>query len=456
MPEPTLSWLPSREPDALAQAATDLFVDEFGVAPTGVWAAPGRVNLIGEHIDYAGGASIPFALEQLTAVAVRPRADARVRAVSTLAGVGESDAGTDAGSAGDAAAAGSAGSAGDVLNRAEVALADVSAAGPRTWMGYIAGTIWAGLDSGVLSPGASSAPGTGISGFDIAVVSDVPVGSGLSSSAALECAVAVAAFELMTGRAPDDAERAQLVAACIRAENEVVGASTGGLDQNASLFGRAGSALMLDFSTGVRHLVPFDLAGAGQVLLIADTNAPHALNDGQYASRRGVIDEVQVALGQEFNCGEHASLRDIARAAGGADHAVAAARAWAESTGADAELVERRVRHVVEETDRTLRAGELLESNDLDGFKELMRDSHVSLRDLYEVTTPELDSAFAAAGEFGARMTGGGFGGAVIALVPAERAEATALAIATAAAEHGFPEPTFLLARPGDGARRLR
>ena len=396
-----LNWIDTRSDAELAAAARDLFAAAFPDAPepAGVWAAPGRVNLIGEHIDYAGGASIPFALEQNTAVAVAPRTDGLVRIASEFDGS---------------------------VAQASLPLSEVRPGHPSNWSGYVVGTIWAAT-AAVLT----------CTGLDIAIVSDVPVGSGLSSSAALECSVAVAAYELCHGKAPDDSARAQLAQACIRAENEVVGASTGGLDQNASLLGQRGKALFLDFSTGAVERVPFNIEAQDMVLLIADTNAPHTLSDGQYASRRGIIDAVQAAAGR--------SIREI-------PDAVAFA---ATVNPQEAELYRRRVRHVVEETERTLAAATALTSSDPAEFRRLMRESHISLRDLYEVTTPELDSAFTAAGEIGARMTGGGFGGAVIALIPRSDVESTAQAIYDAAASRSFPEPTFLVARPGDGARRL-
>ena len=397
-----LKWIETRTDEELAAAARALFASAFpdSPEPAGVWAAPGRVNLIGEHIDYAGGASIPFALEQNTAVAVAPRSDGLIRIASEYDGS---------------------------IAHAEAPLADVRSGYPADWSGYVAGTIWAATAAGALH----------CTGLDIAIVSDVPVGSGLSSSAALECSVAVAAYELSHGHVPDDAARAQLAQACIRAENEVVGASTGGLDQNASLLGQRGKALFLDFSTGAVERVPFNIEAQDMVLLIADTNAPHTLSDGQYASRRGIIDAVQSAAG--------CSIREIPNAV---DFA-------ATVDPAEAELYRHRVRHVVEETNRTLDAATALASSDLDTFRRLMRESHISLRELYEVTTPELDSAFTAAGELGARMTGGGFGGAVIALIPQSSVESTAQAIHDAAVSRSFPEPTFLVARPGEGARRL-
>ncbi|APT84676.1 galactokinase [Corynebacterium aquilae] len=395
-----------RDDTQLAADATALFTHTFGTTPTGVWAAPGRVNLIGEHVDYADGVSIPFALGQSTAAACAPRTDGLLRIVSQ---------------------------ADDTL-RLDIPLAEVGPNNPANWAGYIAGSIWAGLDSGAIPT---------CEGMDIALVSDVPVGSGLSSSAALECSVAVAAYELATGTSPDDTARAALVDACIRAENEVVGASTGGLDQRASLFGQPGHALAIDFAANTFTLVPCDMDAAGLVLLIADTNAPHSLADGQYASRRGVIDAVAHDLG---------SLRTLPNGA-------EAARTWAQgehnTAGIEPEVAARRVKHVQEETTRTIEAAHALERADFDTFRRLMADSHISLRDHFEVVTEELESAFQAAGAHGARMTGGGFGGSVIALVPKDQVESTMAAIAAAAKKGGYPEPTFMLATPSAGARRI-
>ncbi|OFL76649.1 galactokinase [Corynebacterium sp. HMSC077B05] len=395
-------WIESRTPDALAADATALFNAEFGTAPTGVWAAPGRVNVIGEHVDYAGGVCIPFALPLQIAAAVTPREDTKVVAASQK---------TDG-----------------TVARAEVDLKDIRPGGDIGWLGYVAGTVWAAHESGALE---------NLTGLNIALVSDVPLGSGLSSSAALECSVAVAAYELDHGQGPDDAARHQLADAAMRAENDIVGASTGGLDQTASLFGAEGKALVIDFDSHTHRLVNFDIADQDLVLLIADTNAPHELNDGQYASRRGVIDDVQNALGSL----RHLSEEQIA--------------AWAHENGKDATLYAKRTGHVLHETARTLQAADALEAGDFDTFRRFMADSHASLRDGLEVTTPELDSAAEAAGTLGARMTGGGFGGAVIALIAKARVGDTVAAIASAAEEKGFAEPTFYIATPGDGARRL-
>lgn len=405
-------WINTRSPEQLDIDARALFTKVFGNDPEGVWAAPGRVNVIGDHVDYAGGISIPFALQQNTAVAVRRRNDALLNLVSLIPGAQEPA-------------------------RFSIALDQVGPLNPTTWAGYVVGTIWAGVQSGVIPQ---------CDGLDIAIVSDVPVGSGLSSSAALECSIGVAAYELAVGRTPDAAARAGLVEAAIRAENEVVGASTGGLDQRASIFGEEDKALVIDFHTDQFRLVPFDLESRDLVLLIADTNAPHTLNDGQYASRRGVTDEVAHALG-----GEAATIRSVSSDGDILDRT----RDWATANGKDVDVVVRRVKHIVEETERTAEAATALDAGNFDRFRELMKDSHISLRDQYEVSTPELDSAFDAAGQYGARMTGGGFGGSVITLVAANRVEEVATAIADAAQRQGYPEPTFVMASPGQGARRL-
>lgn len=405
------TWIHTRTPEQLAADAINLFKATFNGTPSGVWGAPGRVNVIGDHVDYAGGVSIPFALQQLTAVAMSPRRDGIYSVTSIAPGKSAEEA-----------------------MQFRIPVTQVGPLSPNNWAGYIVGTIWAMEEAGIIDR---------VQGFDIAVVSDVPLGSGLSSSAALECSTAVGAFEILHKRPPSEEELAGIVEACMRAENDVVGASTGGLDQRASIYGKAGQALVIDFHADTCAHVPFDLAKEKLALLIADTNAPHALNDGQYASRRGLIDEVTKALG-----GEDSTLRDI-------DDAVRKTNQWAKDTHHDVDEATKRVKHVVEETNRTLRAAHSLEQGDFHAFSQFMADSHESLRDQYEVVTPELESAFQAAGAFGARMTGGGFGGSVITLVPEDKVEETARRIDTAASEKGFPSPTFLVATPGDGARRL-
>ncbi|WP_291474004.1 galactokinase family protein [Corynebacterium sp.] len=403
----------------------------------GVWVAPGRVNLIGEHVDYAGGVSLPFALPQCTAAAVGRRDDGVLRLVSLVPGS-------------------------ETPQEISIALSEVGPGSPEGWAGYAAGAVWAGVQDGVIPD---------CDGLDIALVSDVPLGAGLSSSAALECSVALAACELSLGRAPEAAETAHLVTVCMRAENEVVGASTGGLDQRSSFYGADGEVLAVDFLHDTVDLVPCDLESAGLALLIINTNAPHRLADGQYASRRGVVDAVGRVAG-------HGTVGGFLAENPGAEGRRELERivdTWAVSPEAE-ELLEgdleertatahRRIRHIIGEIHRTadVTVTSLKESGRLTTetaalLGQMMNGSHESLRDLFEVTVPELDSAqesALAAGALGARMTGGGFGGSVIALVPAGETVAVATAVVDAAASRGLPEPTFFTAVPSDGARRI-
>ena len=415
---------PALDPREGAAAATALLREALGGEPDGVWYAPGRVNIIGEHTDYNGGLALPIALPHRAYLALRRREDRMVRLVSSRA-------------------------------RESVDVLDLDAVSPKGapgevhgWSAYIAGVAWA-LERDGLGP---------LSGFDAALVSCVPLGGGLSSSAALECATAVALDEVdglaLAGPAcaPDDAGRARLVAACVRAENEVAGAPTGGMDQSASLRCRAGHALRLDCRTGGVEQVPFDLESAGLALLVIDTRAEHSLVDGQYGARRAACERAARTLGVEL-------LADVPP---GELDAHLGRLAGCGQAGAE-ELV-RRTRHVVTEIDRTRRLVALLEDDrplagaKLEEVGALMSASHDSLRDDYECTCPELDvavEAARAAGAHGARMTGGGFGGSAIALVDAGEADAVARAVVRAYAEVGFAAPAFLNALPSGPAGRL-
>lgn len=404
-----VNWFSTRSNEQAIADVTALFREHF-TEPAGVWSAPGRVNLIGEHVDYAGGICLPFALSQRTYVAAALNHDGVYRVVSQF-GVENTQAET---------------------MHTEIAMDQVCPGYPDNWAGYVVGTVWAA--------------GLEVPGLDIAIVSDVPVGAGLSSSAALECSVALAAADL----SKTTIDRTALMHAAIRAENEVVGASTGGLDQRIALFAEPGHALAIDFATDSTHQVPFQIADRGLAVLITNTNAPHSLADGQYASRRAVVDGVTADLGVE-------SLHY-------ADNAEAASARWASANnpeGVDAAAwqatVGKRVRHIVSEIARTATAIEQLRAGDLAGFGESMQASHASLRDDYEVSVAQLDVSVDVAmqhGALGARMTGGGFGGSSIALLPSENVEVAAEAIARAFAEAGFAEPEFAVALPGAGARR--
>ena len=387
-----MNWLDVIADEDLADGAAALFRSTFGGDPDGVWIAPGRVNLIGEHIDYAGGLVLPFALPYATAVAVRRREDSTMRAVSTH---------TDESWIGE--------------------LGDIGPGAPAGWAAYVAGVSWALQEHGV-------------GGVDVAVHSSVPVGSGLSSSAALECSFALALDDLFGLRL----DRKVLIEASIRAENEIAGASTGGMDQNIAMSAEPGHALLLDCLDGSTRQIPLDLAGSGSRLLVIDSNAPHRLVDGQYGARRAALDTAYAELGVT-------TLRglDLERAVSGL---------------VDETLIAR-VRHVVTEIGRVEQAVELLDQGVAGAeLGELMTASHASLRDDYEVSSPELDSAVDAAlraGAHGARMTGGGFGGSAIALVPSDLVVAVADEITSSAARYELPEPTFLTAEPAGSAHRF-
>ncbi|MDY2941455.1 MAG: galactokinase [Varibaculum sp.] len=415
------NWANSRSENTVSDAARELFRNKFGYEPEGVWAAPGRVNLIGEHVDYAGGICLPFALQQCAYMAVSRNELGQYRLCAwDVAGPAE-----------------------------EYPVTSIAPGNPPGWAGYVAGAVWAADQAGLLSTGNTTGTVTG-QGFDLALVSDVPVGAGLSSSAAIECSAAVAAVELMTGEQVNEAQRVSLVAVTMRAENEIVGASTGGLDQKISLLGETGNALAIDFGNDNYRQIPFDIARQGLAVLVTNTNSPHSLADGQYASRRGVIDAVTQYAGAE-------TLRQV-------EDPYYSADTWAEThapEGVDiAEwraTVHRRIRHQVTEIERTETAITQLETGNFKAFGESMQQSHISLRHDYEVSTPELDTVVEislAHGALGARMTGGGFGGSAIALLDAQRITECADAIAEAFAWRSYPVPEFIAATPSLGARR--
>ncbi|MDO5721903.1 MAG: galactokinase [Actinomycetaceae bacterium] len=390
-----------------AARVSDLFTRTFGAEPEAVHSAPGRVNIIGEHTDYNGGYALPMALPHRTFAAVRRREDRLVRLISAQEeGVRE-------------------------VNLDEVDTHDSANPVPG-WPAYVVGVAWA-LEQAGCCP---------FPGMDVAIDSCVPFGAGLSSSAALEGSVAVAwdaMCEIGGGRAATDAGRAQLVEACVRAENLIAGAPTGGMDQAASLRCREGHAIMLDCRDQSIEHVPFDLAKVDTQLLVVDTRAPHALVDGQYAARRAACESAARKLGVDL-------LVEVPQ---GAD------------LSGLPEEERMRVEHVVGEIARTkdfvqwLREGQL-DSTRLHALGDLMVASHRSLQELYEVTCPELDAVVDVAlanGAYGARMTGGGFGGSAIALVPADKAEDVARAVAEGFAERGFNEPHFLYAEPSAPAK---
>lgn len=395
-----LSAAPERA-DA-ARRVRELFEETFGAAPEGVFSAPGRVNIIGEHVDYQDGLCLPMAISHRCFVAASRTDTGILRLRSAQA------EGTE-----------------------EVAVAELDPAAAGGWTAYVAGVVWALGDVIARTDGARGA------GLDIVVDGYVPLGAGLSSSASLECAVAQAVDSLL-GLGTTPLER---VRASIRAETEFAGASTGGLDQSASVLCEEGHALLLDCRDFSTRPVPWDLAGQGLALLITDTRAEHSHVDGEYVARRRDSETAARLL-------EVPTLRDVE-----------AADLEGHLARIEDPVIRRRARHViteierVREFDRVLASGSVREN--VVELGALLNASHDSLREDYEVTVPQLDvavDAARAAGAHGARMTGGGFGGSTIALVEADAAETVAAAIAADFAGRGFTAPVFFLALPSAGA----
>jgi galactokinase len=397
------------------------FAEQFGGEPAGVWAAPGRVNVIGEHTDYNDGFVLPMAIDRACYAAAAPREDRILRIYA--AQLGETvelslDALVGPGSASDAR---------DASNPDMSPLAEPSVTG---WGGYPVGVAWILQQAGFPVRGA-----------DVYLTSTVPVGSGLSSSAALECATALAlagvsGFELTT---------AELARHTQRAENIYAGVPCGPLDQMSSAFGQDGSVLFIDTRSGEVRPQPFDLAAEGALLLVIDTRVSHAHGENGYADRRSACESSAEFLGVR-------ALRDIPLAE--------LPEAFAKVSVGLGETFARRVRHVVTEDARVEQFVEILhqEPVSLPRLGHRMMQSHASLRDDYEVSAPELDLAVAtavAAGAHGARMTGGGFGGSAIALVDRDSLDGVRNAVIAAFAEHGYTEPQFFPAVASAGARRI-
>ncbi|MBO7939300.1 galactokinase [Streptomyces sp. S9] len=381
-----------------AQDVREVFAGLYGTEPDGVWAAPGRVNLIGEHTDYNDGFVMPFALPHTALAAVSRRTDGRLRLHSA-----------------------------DV--EGGVAELDVAALAPGSdddWTAYPAGVVWALREAG--HP---------ITGADVHLASTVPTGAGLSSSAALEVVVALALNDLYgLGLA-----RWQLARLCQRAENVYVGAPTGIMDQTASACCEAGHALFLDTRDLSQKQIPFDLAAEGLRLLVVDTQVKHAHSSGEYGKRRAGCEKGAALLGVD-------ALRDIPFA----DLDAALARLG------DEEEVRRLVRHVVTEDARVERVVSLLESGDPRAIGPVLTEGHASLRDDFRVSCPELDlvvDTAVTAGALGARMTGGGFGGSAIVLTTAADAETLTKTIEEAFATADFTAPRVFEAVPSQGAHRV-
>ena len=386
--------------------AAELFELRFGGEPDGVWLAPGRANVMGEHTDYNDGYVLPFALGQGVTAAAACRSGPGSPGSRQLALCSRQE---------PAAAV-------------QVALDGLAPGQVTGWAAYPAGVAWALEAAGLPVPGAC-----------IAIDSDLPTGAGLSSSAALECAIALALTELAGLTVP----RRELAAIAQRAENEFVGVPSGIMDQSASLLGQAGDALLLDCRSLETAQVPFDPAAADASLLLINTRARHDLSDGDYGRRRAECEEAARRLGIS-------SLRSLTSPA--------------EADRLADPVLRRRARHVVADNQRVLDVVALLSAplgTPVDIYRDigqLLTESHASLRDDFEISWPEADAtveAALAAGAFGARMMGGGFGGSVLALVPASAAGPVRDAVTAAFARRAWTAPEFLDAVPSDGARRL-
>jgi galactokinase len=366
------------------------FRQTYGRDPDGVWRAPGRVNLIGEHTDYNDGLVLPFALAQGITVTAARRDDG----VFELCSRQSPDA---------------------------VRVSDPVPGSISGWAAYAAGVVW-----------ALRAAGHEVGGASLLIDSDLPQGAGLSSSAALECAVAVALCDLYGLDVP----RPELALIAQRAENEFVGMPCGILDQSASLLCTEGHALLLDCRSGLSAQVPLDLTAL--TVLVIETRAEHELLDGGYASRRTACEKAAKMLGV-------AALRDVEDLSGALERL-------------EDPVLRRRAQHVVTENHRVQAAVGLLRAGAVAEVGALLTASHLSLRDQFEVSWPEADVAVqeaVRAGARGARMVGGGFGGSVIALVRLDRVSRVRDAVTEAYAARGWVAPRFLDATPSAGARRI-
>jgi galactokinase len=384
--------------EAVAEAVAGRFAELYGSAPEGVWAAPGRVNLIGEHTDYNDGFVMPFALPHTAVAAVSRREDGvlRLHSADVEGGV------------------------------AELRLDALAPESDKNWTAYPAGVVWALREAG-----------HAVTGADIHLASTVPSGAGLSSSAALEVVVALALNDLFSL----GLRGWQLARLCQRAENVYVGAPVGIMDQTASACCESGHALFLDTRDLSQRQIPFDLAAEGMRLLVVDTQVKHSHSEGEYGKRRAGCEKGAALLGVD-------ALRDIPY--GELDDALARL--------GDEEEVRRLVRHVVTENERVERVVSLLESGETRAIGPVLVEGHASLRDDFRISCPELDlvvDTALTAGAPGARMTGGGFGGSAIVLAEEADVDAITKAVTEAFAAADFKTPRVFEAIPSPGAHRL-
>jgi galactokinase len=398
-PLPTSGWpatLPAGAAADAARAAVRAYAERYGAAPRWLAVAPGRVNLIGEHTDYNGGYVLPMAIDRHVAIAAGPTSatGGRLRAYSAAL---------------------------DTV--VDIPLGGLLGPGEPSWANYLRGVVGGFAQRGLLPPPV-----------DLAIVSEVPLGGGLSSSAALEVAMATV-LEGITGQGLDARDKARL---CRQAEHEYAGVPCGLMDQLASVLGDEAGALLIDCQFELVRLVPF--ADRSVSVLISNTNVKHALADGAYLRRRTECLEAARELGVS-------SLRD------------ATPEMVAEARGIFDPAVRRRARHVTTENARTLAAAAHLEARAFAEVGALMYESHRSLREDFEVSSVELDTLVDIAreigpegGVLGARMTGGGFGGCTVTLVRTDRVGAVTATLTREYQRRCGRAPTVFVSRPARGA----
>lgn len=376
------------------------FQQVFGYEPAVRYSAPGRVNLIGEHTDYNDGYVLPFAIDRRTTSDIAPREDRVIRVASSFDPEG---------------------------GPVSLSLDDLDPARMAGWSAYVFGIAWALREQA----GADLSDRTG---FDVFIDSDVPVGAGLSSSAAIECGVALAFTDLWEL----DLDRKALARVGQYSENHAVGAPTGIMDQSASLLGEQDAVVFLDCRTLDTAVVDLALEANGLEILVVDTRVEHAHATGGYKARRDSCEKGAEVLGVP-------ALRDVS-----VDDLPRAQELLDDETF-------RRVRHIVTEDQRVLDTVRTLREQGPRAIGSLLVASHESMRDDFEISVPELDLAVSTAvehGAVGARMTGGGFGGAAIALVDREARDRIAAAVTAAFASAGYREPTVFTVHAAQGARR--
>ena len=367
------------------------FEKQFGYRPLGVWSAPGRANLIGEHTDYNNGFVLPFGIDKRTYAAVAKREDNKIRVATSFS-----------------------------AELVEIELQDTKPEG-LDWALYPLGVAWVmrqGLDSG----------------FDLYLDSDVPVGAGLSSSAAVECSVALAINDLWEFGYSGQ----ELALIGQKAENEVVGAPTGIMDQTASMLAQADSAVLIDCKSLETEVIELGFGAKDLVVAVIDTQVSHRHSDGGYKSRRDACElgatTMDVSSLRELNSADLPKAKSLLD-----------------------DLTYRRVRHIITENDRVLDTVSALKSGELEKLGPLFAASHASMRDDFEISIPELDLAVETAvrtGAIASRMTGGGFGGAAIALIASDKLLELEEAVAKAFEEAGFGQPRVFAVSASAGAKR--